>query len=174
MNPTGFLGRLVSTDWDWPAIVDLDGKEKTAIVVPFVDYAGHASGLELLDGNTGESRWKRPLARIEENWQPPQTYRVVAGPDLDGDGRRELFAASYDPNSGRVYVDALSGASGRILWSNQQIVAFPNQPGGFRRDKQRRDDTRRRNGPDRAPIDQLRPARGVRRQRRRPIGSRRL
>jgi hypothetical protein len=129
VDPIGFLGRVVSSDWDWPVIVDLGGKEKTAIVVPFVDYNSHASGVELLDGGSGESRWKRPLARISQNWQPAQTYRVVAGPDLDGDGRRELFAASYDPRSGRVYVDALSGATGRILWSNQQIVARPGQPG---------------------------------------------
>ena len=131
VDPIGFLGRVVSSDWDWPAIVALDGKERTAIVVPFVDYHSHASGVELLDGGTGESRWKRPLARISQNWQPAQTFRVVAGPDLDGDGRRELFAASYDPRSGRVYVDALSGATGRILWSNQQIIARPAEPGAL-------------------------------------------
>ena len=53
-----------------------------------------------------------------------QTYRIVAGPDLNGDGCRELFTASYDRRSGHVYVDALSGADGRILWSNQQIKVF--------------------------------------------------
>ena len=198
VDPIGFLGRVVTSDWDWPLIVDLDGKEKTAIVVPFVDYKSHASGVELLDGGSGESRWKRPLARISQNWQP-ETYRVVAGPDLDGDGRRELFAASYDPRSGRVYVDALSGATGRILWSNQQIAAFPNQPGvllplrwwqpgsdgwpllvvGQRNgaDWARRTAARRYSPPPRAGsrrIDPLRPARGFRRQWRRPVGSCRL
>ena len=59
VDPIGFLGRVVSSDWDWPAIVDLDGKEKTAIVVPFVDYKSHASGVELLDGGTGESRLEK-------------------------------------------------------------------------------------------------------------------
>ena len=129
LDPVGPLGRWAATDWDWPAIVDLDGKGRPQIVVPFVDRENRASGVVLLDGATGEVRWTRPLTRIFDNGQPLQTYRIVAGPDLNGDGCRELFAASYDRRSGHVYVDALSGADGRILWSNQQIKAFISSPG---------------------------------------------
>jgi hypothetical protein len=129
VGPNSTFGCVLAAEWDWPAIVDLNGKGKPQIVVPFVDVEHHVTGVELLDGASGASRWKRPLARIVNKLFPVQTYRVIAGPDLDGDGCRELFAASYNSREGRIDVDALSGADGRILWSNQQIKVFPNQPG---------------------------------------------
>ncbi len=121
---------MPSVNRGWPLLVDLDGKGKTRIAVPFVDRLAHACGLEVLDGATGETYWKKPLARVSGNgWRPVQPERIILGPDLDGDGYREIFVASYDEEKVRVYVDALSGQDGRILWSNQQIVLERSQPG---------------------------------------------
>jgi tRNA A-37 threonylcarbamoyl transferase component Bud32 len=117
-------------DWDWPLVADLDGKGKPKVVVPFVDRDSHCCGMEVLDGATGETSWKKRLSRVSQNgYRPPQPERIVLGPDLDGDGYREIFAASYDEEHDRVYVDALSGQDGRILWSNQEIVLNRMQPG---------------------------------------------
>ena len=43
-----------------------------------------------------------------------QIDRLVAGPDVDGDGHGELFCANLDGSS--LYVTALSGSDGRTLW----------------------------------------------------------
>src|SRR5262249_41455777 len=45
---------------------------------------------------------------------------VTVGPDLDGDGRREVFLASRfatpHESNGQLFVEALSGRAGRPLW----------------------------------------------------------
>ncbi|MGA2257364.1 MAG: hypothetical protein ABSG53_22125, partial [Thermoguttaceae bacterium] len=129
VNPVNYrYGRMTSADWDWPLVVDLDGKGKLKVVVPFVDHDANACGVEVLDGATGETDWKKPVSRIPRNWRPPQPERIVLGPDLDGDGYRGIFAASYDEETEHACVDALSGRDGRILWSNQQIVLHRSQP----------------------------------------------
>jgi tRNA A-37 threonylcarbamoyl transferase component Bud32/outer membrane protein assembly factor BamB len=129
VNPVNCrYGRMTSADWDWPLLVDLDGKGKPKVVVPYFDHDANGCGVEVLDGATGETDWKRPVSRIPQNWRPPQPERIVLGPDLDDDGYREIFAASYDEETEHVYVDALSGRDGRILWSNQEIVLHRGQP----------------------------------------------
>ena len=92
--------------FDWPLVIDLDGKGMPAVVVPFFDYASGASGLEVLEGASGKSRWRQSLSCAVKNWRHPQPDRIVVGPDLDGDGFHELFAASRDEQTYRVYVDA--------------------------------------------------------------------
>ncbi len=128
-NPLSRDASQMPSDWDWPLLVDLDGKGKPKVVIPFVDYANHACGVELLDGATGESLWRTRLSTAVYNWRPPQPERMVLGPDLDGDGCREIVAASYDEEKERMYVNALSGRDGRLLWSNQQFVLNRGQPG---------------------------------------------
>ncbi len=44
----------------------------------------------------------------------------MVGPDLDGDGYRELFAASQDDQLHRINVAALSGRDGRTLWAYER------------------------------------------------------
>ena len=103
--------------FDWPLVVDLDGKGKPAVVVPFVDLAAGVCGVEALDAADGKSRWRHSLSIAVKNWRVPQPDRIVVGPDLDGDGFHELFAASRDEQTYRAYVDALSGRDGRNLWT---------------------------------------------------------
>ncbi len=116
--------------FDWPLVVDLDGKGKPAVVVPFVDYAAGACGLEVLESTSGKSRWRQPLSGAVKNWRAPQTDRIVVGPDLDGDGYRELFVASRDEQMYRVYVDALSGRDGRRLWTYTRTAVSTGPFGG--------------------------------------------
>jgi tRNA A-37 threonylcarbamoyl transferase component Bud32 len=105
--------------FDWPLVVDLEGKGKPAIVVPFVDYAAGVCGVESLEGASSKSRWRQPLSGAVKmkNCRAAQPDRIVVGPDLDGDGYHELFVASRDQQTYRVYVDALSGRDGRGLWT---------------------------------------------------------
>src|SRR5205814_2876235 len=78
-----------------------------------------------LDGSTGQVRWQRRL--WVGNTQLPFMDRFIPGPDLDGDGCRELFAAwvGYDTGLQKsfLHVAALSGADGRTLWRWRQEVS---------------------------------------------------
>lgn len=86
--------------------------------------AGTRLTLELVDGATGTNRWHRLLyARdlLGPAWNADQ---FVAGPDIDGDGWREVVLAwdGYDEPSRKhgLFVAALSGADGRWLWRVHQ------------------------------------------------------
>jgi serine/threonine protein kinase len=128
----------------WPMIADLDGDGKSEIIVPDQFKRpgelpeNSQKGLRVLDGATGTTRWTRTV-RTYQDWTAVE--RFTAGPDLDGDHVRELFAASYMPRvindglgtetrTGYLYVDALSGKDGRRLWwwgtpvdwTNEQIA----------------------------------------------------
>ncbi len=96
--------------FDWPLVVDLEGKGKPEVVMPF------AGGMEVLEGATGKSRWQREMPGAARGWTT-QPDRIVAGPAIDGDGYRELFAASLDDQAHQIYVEARSGREGRSLWS---------------------------------------------------------
>ena len=115
---------------DLPLIVDLDGDRRSEIVVadngwmpPLSGYCG----VKLLDGASGQPRWRRPM-RPDTNSNDGLTD-VIAAPDLDGDGTRDLVTVSLfegkNPAPGsqappeapeRVYVDAISGKDGLLLW----------------------------------------------------------
>ncbi len=113
---------------DRPLAVDLDGDGRSEIVVsdsgampPLDGYRG----VRLLDGRAGTTRWRRPLR--PETSAKDGLAQLVAAPDLDGDGTRELIAVSLfdgrdppaaprNPEDRRIYVDAISGKYGRSLW----------------------------------------------------------
>jgi outer membrane protein assembly factor BamB len=69
----------------------------------------------------GTPRWSRRFASGRSVWREHHT-RVVCGPDLDGDGYREVFVASLawrdptEPGRPDLFVDALSGKDGHSLW----------------------------------------------------------
>jgi hypothetical protein len=115
---------------DLPLIVDLDGDGRSEVVVadngsmsPLSGYRG----VKLLDGASGQPRWRRPM-RPDTKADDGLT-EVIAAPDLDGDSTRDLVTVSVfegkNPSTSpgppreepeRVYVDALSGKDGRLLW----------------------------------------------------------
>jgi outer membrane protein assembly factor BamB len=111
---------------DWPAAADLDGDGRSEVIVTHrapQEVANRHSpwgGLEVLDGATGHVRWHR---RIQAKHQ--QVDRFLVGPDLDGDGTRDVFAATLvarnvDAANFWLYVDALSGRDGRTIWWTEQ------------------------------------------------------
>jgi tRNA A-37 threonylcarbamoyl transferase component Bud32/outer membrane protein assembly factor BamB len=69
-----------------PLLIDLDGDGKAEVIVP--DERGT---IAVLDGSTGEVRWRNTVAI---NRGSPSAARVLVGPDLDGDGCRDLFTAN--------------------------------------------------------------------------------
>ena len=113
-----------------PLVEDLDGDGRSEIVVPDAAAMPPLSGyrgVRLIDGTSGATRWERPMRPETRN--DDGVAHIVAAPDLDGDGTRDVIAVSrYDgPHSfsgsraqpdepARVYLDALSGKDGRQLW----------------------------------------------------------
>ena len=74
--------------------------------------------LSVLDPATGKPRWERSLTRFFGSGVRPK-IRWLVGPDLDGDGEREIFAAWSAANrSGGwdLIVAALAGRDGQTLW----------------------------------------------------------
>ena len=76
------------------------------------------TALTVIDPTSGKVRWSRTLLRTHEMPLAP-VVRWAAGPDLDGDGYPELFAAwvGYDYyNGAQLLATAFSGRDGRTLW----------------------------------------------------------
>ncbi len=111
-------------------IADLDGDGRPEIVVadtgPMPPLDG-SRGVRLIDGATGQLRWRRPM-RVETTAEDGMAH-IVAAPDLDGDGMRDVITVSqYDGRNplinwpqepdepAAVFVDAFSGKDGRPLW----------------------------------------------------------
>jgi outer membrane protein assembly factor BamB len=118
----------------WILPVDFDGDGSVEIAVPddgaLPPPASRIfAGVRLLDGRTGRTRWVAPLwpGVISES---DSVAHLLAAPDLDADGARDLvvlshfsgrdpytqFAGGNSPEPRRVFVDALSGKDGRHLW----------------------------------------------------------
>jgi outer membrane protein assembly factor BamB len=110
-----FLGSVAVYLCD-PLTIDLDGDGKAEVIVP----ERHGT-IALLDGKSGALLWRSTVAI---NQGLPSRARVLVGPDLDGDGCRDLFVANEirDSFGVRGYfqpvvrVQALSGKTGRALW----------------------------------------------------------
>jgi outer membrane protein assembly factor BamB/predicted Ser/Thr protein kinase len=116
----------------WPLVADLDGDGKCEIVVPhgssrsgnsyFSGGPGAPWGSILaLDGSSGNELWSRRLVSMDQ-----QIDHFAAGPDIDRDGWRELYAATLSGQDERLYVDALSGQSGQILWTAHHALPPSN------------------------------------------------
>lgn len=107
---------------DWPLVSDLDSDGRPEIIVAHRDSIDAANlgrpwgGIRVLDGASGKPLWQR---RIRSKHK--QVDRMLVGPDIDGDGKRELFTATLVAWSESVanfslFVDAFSGRDGRTLW----------------------------------------------------------
>lgn len=109
-------------------VEDLDGDGVFEVVRPDAvdgvantyDYrAARGIAIEALDGATGRPRW-RQLVYLKQYYSSDRNIRLITGPDLDGDGCREVFAAWYGQG---LMVAALSGKDGAILWRWQQDIS---------------------------------------------------
>jgi Protein kinase domain len=118
----------------WPRLADLDGDGRAEVLVPYQADSGPARsrlrsvGLRALDGKDGRERWSHRL-RTDREMKPSSQF--IAGPDVDGDGVRDVFIADAQPvdfqirgnvNQSTLYVDAISGRDGRSLWWWSQSV----------------------------------------------------
>jgi len=107
---------------DGPLVADLGGGGAPEVILSYgvpsrmLDRAA----VEVLDGATGERRWLYEFPASMRFPTHQQWSQVTVGPDLDGDGRREVFVASCfvsrDFLEQRLFVEALSGRDGRPLW----------------------------------------------------------
>jgi hypothetical protein len=120
-----------SVPWQIPApcplVDDLDGDGRPEVIVPaFGPQDEKAVGLRVLDGATGQARWQRDRHIAVDSLK---AERFLTGPDLDGDGKSEVFLASLELKESQylldrhgnlatynVFVEALSGADGAKLW----------------------------------------------------------
>jgi outer membrane protein assembly factor BamB len=130
-NTTGPL-----PEFTWPVVADLEGDGRPEVLVPHCNVnQGWDSGwvgVEVLDGATGQSRWRRRLARASGgSAERSGIAHLIVGPDLDGDGHRDIFTASLLRGStfGQVQstlllqVAAVSGSDGRVLWQDVRPVS---------------------------------------------------
>ena len=111
-------------------VVDLDGDGAPEVIIaypPKRSFTPQYAAVAALNGATGELRWlyQFPAFSTENlmmrdpwsQWMVSrrQIAQVTVGPDLDGDGKREVFVASrFMPQHGfdqRLFVEALSGAT---------------------------------------------------------------
>jgi outer membrane protein assembly factor BamB len=100
----------------WAVLADLDGDGKPEVVL-----SPTSGGVQVLDAATGEPQW--PLRGAG------QTF--VIGPDIDGDGRRDLFLAAVKvyrsaTQGPALAVKAVSGKDGHVLWSREIDVSLPS------------------------------------------------
>jgi outer membrane protein assembly factor BamB len=132
---------------DWPFVADLDGSGRQDVFLPFRDrdraeYHKDWHGLARFDGRTGKLVWRRRVCRDDDPYESNRALTgFLVGPDLNGDGQREVFVAvttvddqlwesnknwvtsgfpkMYYPN-----VAALSGANGDLFWHTRVPEGF--------------------------------------------------
>jgi outer membrane protein assembly factor BamB len=102
-----------------PRFADLDGDGKPEVLFPF----------QVLDGATGEPRWLQRQVLRFPRWDPYLRQAEIVGPDVNGDGHRDLFRACFLPterfglpeaNRSRLLrTEIRSGADGKCLLRGQ-------------------------------------------------------
>jgi hypothetical protein len=117
---------------NWPIAADLDGDGADEILAPTdpmlasrrgVTFPTHPTGwLSVFHGVSGELRWTKKLRTLDS-----QVDQFAVGPDVNGDGYREVFVATLLYRETELYVDCLSGADGETLWWSRQSLDFPEQ-----------------------------------------------
>jgi tRNA A-37 threonylcarbamoyl transferase component Bud32/outer membrane protein assembly factor BamB len=128
----------------WPAscplVADLDGDGIPEIIVPALEHGSGRTrpwtGVEVLRADTGQRQWLRKLRYSDKD--PTTTLRfpndIAVGPDIDGDGVRDLFIALRDgatmKRPGHPTIEALSGKDGHSLWRLE--LPHPGLPGPLR------------------------------------------
>ncbi|MFO0819967.1 MAG: protein kinase [Pirellulales bacterium] len=120
----------------WPLVVDLNEDGAAEIVAPGDNTMTVAGALptqvpwgELvtLDGKSGQTLWTQRLATSDM-----QIDHFAVGPDIDGDGWREVYAATLSMNPMRVFVDCLSGKDGAKRWvSGREVESTENALGSY-------------------------------------------
>jgi outer membrane protein assembly factor BamB len=133
---TSMMGGSPSPEFTWPVVADLDGDGKPEVLVPYSNgsesWSNDWVGVEVLDGATGQSRWRRRLARaFGGSAENNGIANLAVGPDVDGDGHREVFTAALlrgetfgrRPGTLALQVAAVSGADGRVLWQDVRPVS---------------------------------------------------
>jgi tRNA A-37 threonylcarbamoyl transferase component Bud32/outer membrane protein assembly factor BamB len=122
-----------SPEFTWPVVADLDGDGKPEVLAPCNGHGYNGGlGVEVLDGATGQSRWRRLLTRASGGFAENNGIaNFIVGPDLNGDGKREVFTAALvrghmfgeSHNIFFLQVAAVSGADGRVLWQDLRPVS---------------------------------------------------
>ncbi len=130
------------TSLPWPFVEDLDGDGRPEVVLPSDGDNGDQvssgrvqawTGCRALEGATGKTRWERRFP-IRSRYGPHlhrAADQYAVGPDLNGDGQRELFTVSvrresrmqvvnqrmgYQREQYSLYVDCFSGRDGQSVW----------------------------------------------------------
>jgi len=102
------------TDYGPVLFADLDGDGRLETV----------TGVGVLDGATGQERWENLRSYNRAAVVDGQPRAVVVGPDLDGDGWRDVFVAfvvdgqpfGHPPGARVLIAEVRSGKDGRALW----------------------------------------------------------
>ncbi len=71
---------------------------------------------------TAKERWRRQLQTVDQ-----QVDQLIVGPDINGDGWRDIFAATLFGRDVHVrppqlFVDAISGRNGQPLWHSARPI----------------------------------------------------
>jgi hypothetical protein len=108
-------------------LADLDGDGRPEVILSGgrrTMGGGTRLTFDVLDGASGSNRWHRLVWSEHYFGGLWNVEQFLAGPDLDGDGHRELFAAweGYDRDRRQhgLFTVALSGATGATLWRAHQ------------------------------------------------------
>ncbi|HJT32230.1 MAG TPA: hypothetical protein VJ783_09315, partial [Pirellulales bacterium] len=108
-------------DPSWPVIEDLNDDGRPEAIFP----SGHSDRqaftgppwgvLEACDVASGQTLWQTRLLTMDQ-----QVDHFLVGPDIDADGRHDVFTASLWGARFDLYIDALSGKTGERLWTSFQ------------------------------------------------------
>jgi hypothetical protein len=100
-------------------VIDLTGDGRDELVVYLMKYEQNgslSSDIAILRGSDGKLLWQQSFAGL---------VFVVAGPDLTGEGQRDLIVYKLG-ESESAKVLAVKGDDGRLLWSREGMIFIPS------------------------------------------------